>query len=406
MVFPQETEKGVGVFFCNANSEKTKLLCEQKEDDYSWQRFGMLGWSPDDKLFAYAVPLERQLNPGQREEQIVVCDGLHFADYTAGQIVMYIQSFSGGVSALTQVMQELSGIYEGSCFLQTYQQFFEVQKASMPVTKARRKVPEIIESIECRNLGFVYPGSTIRALRDVNVVFKKGQNTLLVGRNGAGKTTLARLLVGLYSPTEGQILINGHDMQEYDLALLRKKMSIIFQDFVRYALTAEENIGLGSVEHMADRERIVSAAKAARLDDIITCLPSGYSTMLDREFQDGRDLSLGEWQRVCLARLFMRDASVTVYDEPSASLDIETESELLREISLSGEKGICILISHRMLRADIADRIIVMEKGKIVEHGSHDALVSLGGRYARLWRTYHHLGKNEELSNDCDAIEH
>ena len=127
--------------------------------------------------------------------------------------------------------------------------------------------------------------------------------------------------------------------------------------------------------------------------------------MLGREFKDGRDLSLGEWQRVCLARLFMRDASVTVYDEPSASLDIETESELLREISLSGKKGICILISHRMLRADIADRIVVIEKGRIIEHGSHDALVSLGGRYAHLWKTYHLLGDSGELRDDHDATE-
>ena len=319
--------------------------------------------------------------------------------------MMYFQSFSGGVGALTQVMQQFSTVYEGSCFLQNYQQFQEVQEASKLRSKAQRKVPEVIESIECRNLGFVYPGASTPALQDINLVFKKGQSTLLVGRNGAGKTTLARLLVGLYKPTHGQILINGHDMREYDLTLLRKKMGIIFQDFVRYALTAEENIGLGSVEHMDDREKIVNAAKAARLDNIITGLPKGYGTMLGREFKDGRDLSLGEWQRVCLARLFMRDASVTVYDEPSASLDIETESELLREISLSGKKGICILISHRMLRADIADRIIVMEKGKIVEHGSHDILVSLGGRYAHLWKTYHHLGGNEELSDGCDTVE-
>jgi ATP-binding cassette subfamily B protein len=216
---------------------------------------------------------------------------------------------------------------------------------------------------------------------------------------------LARLLVGLYSPTEGQILINGHDMREYDLASLRKKMSIIFQDFVRYALTADENIGLGSVDQMEDKQRIVNAAKMARLDGIIAGLPNGYDTMLGREFRDGRDLSLGEWQRVCLARLFMRDASVMIYDEPSASLDVETESELLREINLSGKNRVCILISHRMLRADIADRIVVIEKGKIVEQGSHDALVTLEGRYAHLWRTYHHLGTSKELSVDNHAME-
>jgi ATP-binding cassette, subfamily B, bacterial len=330
---------------------------------------------------------------------------LHFADYTVGQIMMYIQSFSGGVGALAQVMQQLSGIYEGSCFLQNYQQFLGVQKTSKPAIKSQRKAPNEIVSIECRNVSFSYPGTSTYALRDVNVVFEKGQSTLLVGRNGAGKTTLARLLVGLYSPTEGQILVNGYDMRDYDLILLRKKMSIIFQDFVRYALTAEENIGLGSVEHIKDRQRIVKAAQTAGVHDIIARLPNQYATMLGKEFRDGHDLSLGEWQRVCLARLFMRNASLMVYDEPSASLDIETESELLREISLSAKDRICVLISHRMLRSDIADRIVVIEKGQIVENGSHDALLTLGGRYAHLWNTYHRLNGNGK-SIDDDALEH
>ena len=327
---------------------------------------------------------------------IIVNCLLHFADYTVGQIMMYFQSFSGGVGALAQVMQQFSTVYEGSCFLQNYQQFIEAQKTSRPTTKSQRKIPEEIESVECHNVNFTYPGSSTCVLQDINLVFRKGQSTLLVGRNGAGKTTLARLLVGLYSPTRGEILINGYDMREYDLKLLRKKMSIIFQDFVRYALTAGENIGLGSVENMDDRQRIANATKSARLDNIIARLPNGYATMLGKEFRDGQDLSLGEWQRICLARLFMRNASVMVYDEPSASLDVETESELLREIGLSGNNRICILISHRMLRADIADRIVVIENGSIVEHGSHDVLVSLGGRYAHLWRTYHHLGSIED----------
>ena len=160
---------------------------------------------------------------------------------------------------------------------------------------------------------------------------------------------------------------------------------------------------ISSVENMDDRQRIVRAAKAAQLDGIIKRMPNGYVTVLGKEFRDGRDLSLGEWQRVCLARLFMRNASMMVYDEPSASLDIETESELLREIGSLGKDGICILISHRMLRADIADRIVVIESGKMVEVGNHETLVSLGGRYAHLWNTYHHLGSNGNLSDDFDA---
>lgn len=337
---------------------------------------------------------------------IIVKCLLHFADYTIGQIMMFYQSFAQGATAAAQILQQFSAVYEGSCFLQTYQQFQEVQSASKTKTTPKRKIPEVIETIECKNISFIYPGASTFTLRHIDVLFKKGQSTLLVGRNGAGKTTLARLLFGLYRPTEGEILINGHDMWEYDLTLLREKMGIIFQDFVRYALTVEENIGLGSVERINGRERIINAAKVARLNDIITGLPNGYGTMLGKEFRDGQDLSLGEWQRVCLARLFMRDATVMIYDEPSASLDIETESKLLREIGLSGKNRICILISHRMLRADIAGRIIVMEKGEIVERGNHNTLVILGGRYARLWKTYHRLGNGGESSDDEDVNEY
>jgi ABC-type multidrug transport system fused ATPase/permease subunit len=321
----------------------------------------------------------------------------HFADYTVGQIMMYFQAFSGGIGALAQLMQQLSGIYEGSCFLQNYQQFLEVKKPVIPLANQQRRVLAEIESVEFRNVGFTYPGSSASALQGINLIFKKGQSTLLVGKNGAGKTTLARLLVGLYAPSEGVILINGYDMQEYDKVLLRRKMAIIFQDFVRYSLTAKENIGLGSTEHIDNLERIINASKAARLHEIIVRMPDGYNTMLGREFRGGRDLSLGEWQRICLARLFMKDASLMLYDEPSASLDIETESEVLREINLTGKDRICILISHRMLRADLADRIVVIDKGKIVEHGDHDALVSDGGRYAHLWKTYHHLKDTKTL---------
>jgi ABC-type multidrug transport system fused ATPase/permease subunit len=329
---------------------------------------------------------------------------LSVANCTVGQVIMYIQSFSGGVSASTQIMQKLSAVYEGSCYMQNYQEFLERQNAANHKTRTPGEVPDEIDSIECREVSFIYPGAPTYALQNVSLVFRKGESTLLVGSTGAGKTTLARLLVGLYTPTGGQILINGRDMQDYDLTLLRKRMSIIFQDFVRYALTAEENIALGSIEGMEDKKRIVTAATAARLDKIIARLPNGYATMLGKEFRDGQDLSLGEWQRVCLARLFMRNASVMIYDEPSASLDIETESELLREINASALNKICVLISHRMLRADIADRIVVIEEGKVVEKGSHNALVNLDGRYARLWKMYHQLGGNGESNGDHNIL--
>jgi ABC-type multidrug transport system fused ATPase/permease subunit len=319
------------------------------------------------------------------------------ANLTIGQVMMYVQACSGCVNALAQIMQKLSSVYESSCFLRNYQQFAEFNHGK--ATRVLRAVPRKINSIEFKNVAFKYPGASEYSLKNINLKIEQGQSTLLVGRNGAGKTTLARLIVGLYEVSEGQIFVNGYDMSDYDLVELRKTMSIVFQDFVRYALTVEENIGIGSLEEMHDFKKVKEAATAARFEEVVRKLPGGYKTMLGKEFRDGHDLSYGQWQRLCLARLFMRDASVLIYDEPSASLDIETESALLQEIAVVARNKICVLVSHRMLRQDIADRIVVLDEGTILEEGTHEELVSSGGRYAHMWKLYHTLG-----SSDTDNV--
>jgi ABC-type multidrug transport system fused ATPase/permease subunit len=219
-----------------------------------------------------------------------------------------------------------------------------------------------------------------------------------VGANGAGKTTLMKLLMRLYDPTEGRILINGTDLREYDADSVRRSIGIIFQNFQPYAFTAGENIGCGCVEKITDTNRIAAAARRARAEEFIRELPNRYDTPLTRMFTGGQDLSGGQWQRICLARLFMKDASVFIFDEPTASLDVEAEAALLEEIqaNISSER-LCILISHRMFRAGIADHIVVLSRGEVLEEGTYDDLVARNGEFARLRRLFYRSSRMTRL---------
>src|SRR6185436_10640349 len=207
----------------------------------------------------------------------------------------------------------------------------------------------------------------------------------LVGPNGAGKTTIIKLLTRLYDPTEGQILLDGVDLRDYDLHDLRQRIGVIFQDFVRYHLAAAENVGFGQIEALDDRPRIVGAAQKSGADSVITALPQGYDTTLGRWFYQGRDLSGGEWQKIALARAFMRDCEVLVLDEPTAALDAENELRVFQQFRELAEDKIAVLISHRFSTVRMADRIFVIEKGEITERGTHADLLALNGTYARLF---------------------
>jgi len=307
---------------------------------------------------------------------------------TVGEIMMYIGAFIGGLNALGSVLEKISGTYEAALFLQNLIKFHKI----IPFIETSQKglpIPNYIESIEIQNVSFKYPGREEYALRNINASFRRSESVLVVGCNGAGKTTLIKLLARLYDPDEGKILLNGIDLREYDLASLRKNIGVVFQDFIRYALPAKENIGCGNLEALGNDEMIIRSAQSARADEFIRNLPLGYDTVLSKEFKDGQDLSTGQWQRICIARLFMKNAPLIMLDEPTASVDVESEAYLLHEIASMSANKICILVSHRIFRKDIAKHILVLENGEVVEQGSYEELVNSNGRFAELSRLYH-----------------
>lgn len=311
---------------------------------------------------------------------------------TVGDIMMYSGAFAGGLVSLRAALDSVSGVYESSLFLRNFIEFSELQP-QIEVRKKEKLAPSVIETIELQNVSFKYPNSSCYALKNVSVTFSKSQSTLLVGANGAGKTTLIKLLTRLYDPTEGKILLNGEDLRKFEIESLRKAVGVIFQEFIRYAFTVKENIACGDITELQNIKKINIASIRAKADSFIKQLPQQYDTTLSRIFENGQELSLGQWQRICIARLFMKNAPIFILDEPTASLDIETEVHLLREIVELPKDKICILVSHRMFRKDICDQIIVLSKGEIVEAGDYDSLVAKNGEFSRLWKLYHNMAK-------------
>jgi ATP-binding cassette subfamily B protein len=224
-------------------------------------------------------------------------------------------------------------------------------------------------------------------LDDISLTIRPGEHVALVGENGAGKTTLIKLLCRLYDPTEGVITLDSVDLRQLDIEALRREISIVFQDYARYQLTAQENIWLGNVELPPDAERIVTAARQAGADDVIARLRHGYETTLGKWFEGGEELSVGEWQKVALARAFLRDAQIIVLDEPTSAMDAQAEYALFQRFHRLAEGRTAVLISHRLSTVRMADCIYVLENGRIVESGTHDDLIYRGGRYSLLFET-------------------
>jgi ATP-binding cassette subfamily B protein len=297
-----------------------------------------------------------------------------------------------------------SGIYEQALYLKDLFEFFEMRPTITSPPGAPEVPQPIREGFVFEDVGFQYPGSDRWAVRHVNFSLRPGERLALVGENGAGKTTLTKLLARLYDPTEGRILLDGRDLREYDLHSVRRAIGVIFQDFMRYDLRFDENVGVGEISKVQDYlnaaqngnapasnvygqvpETIVAAAEKSLATTLLPRLAEGYRQMLGRRFEGGVDLSGGEWQKIALARAYMRDAQALILDEPTAALDARAEYEVFKRFSELVRGRMAIIISHRFSTVRIADRIIVLAGGAVVEEGSHDELLAKGGLYAELF---------------------
>jgi ATP-binding cassette subfamily B protein len=302
-----------------------------------------------------------------------------------GDMTLYLSIFRQGQSTFQSILAGVGNIYENNLFMAHYFEFLELKPQMQVATPAEKLPASLTRGIEFRGVGFRYPESDEWVLRGIDLKILPGEKIALVGHNGAGKTTLIKLLSRLYDPTEGTILIDGTDIRELDPLDLRQKIGVIFQDFVRYHLPVSENIGFGQIEAADRMDKIVDSARKSGADAMIENLPQGYQTMLGRWFHGGHELSLGQWQRVALARAFMRDAEILVLDEPTASLDAQTEYEIFQHFKELTDGKMAILISHRFSTVRMADRIVVIEGGRVAENGSHEELLRREGIYARLF---------------------
>jgi ATP-binding cassette subfamily B protein len=286
---------------------------------------------------------------------------------------------------LQQIFSTLSGIADQALFLTDLLAFFDMQPTIRSKPDALSAPRPIVRGFEFRNVSFRYPGSSRLVLSGLNFHLRPGERVALIGENGEGKTTIVKLITRLYDPTEGQVLLDGVDLREYCLEDLYREIGVIFQDFMRYEMTARENIAVGRIEELDDLKLMETAARKSLADAVIAKLPGGYQQMLGRRFETGVDLSGGEWQKVALARAYLRDAQLLILDEPTAALDARSEFEVFQRFAELTAGKMALFISHRFSTVRMADRIVVLEKGRIAEEGSHDELASLGGRYKEMF---------------------
>ena len=305
--------------------------------------------------------------------------------YTIGALTFLAGSFRQSRDLIQGVLLSLSQIYEQSLYLSDLFTFFDVQPRVTSKPGARAVPKPIREGFAFENVGFRYPGSDRWAVRHLTFSIRPQERVALVGENGAGKTTLVKLLARLYDPDEGRILLDGVDLREYDLESMRRNIGVIFQDFVRYEFILKENIGVSQVDALGDEARIREAARRSLADSVAARLEKGYDQMLGHRFDGGVELSGGEWQKVALGRAYMREAQVLILDEPTASLDARAEYEVFLRFAELTKGKMAVLISHRFSTVRMADRIIVLRGGELVDQGTHEELLARGGLYAELF---------------------